>query len=257
MKHRNWARAELIVAFNLYCKLPFGQLHARSPRVVGLAKVLGRTPGSVAMKLVNFAALDPTHQQRGVSGLANTSKADRQVWDEFNGNWAELAAESEKALLALTGKDVGLSAAEDALDVPVQAETERQQLMKARLGQSFFRETVLASYGSRCCVCVLPVAPLLVASHIVPWAARPDLRVNPRNGLCLCALHDRAFDRGLITVNGALKVSVSRRLEAHLPDDVIDKMFVAYRGRPIRLPEKFRPQEEFLAYHREAVFVRA
>jgi hypothetical protein len=52
-------------------------------------------------------------------------------------------------------------------------------------------------------------------------------------------------------------VRVSRRLEAHLPDDVIDKMFVAYRGSPIRLPEKFRPQEGFLAYHREAVFVRA
>jgi putative restriction endonuclease len=257
MQRRNWTRDELIVAFNLYCKLPFGQLHAKNPRVVELARVLGRTPGSVAMKLVNFAALDSTHRQRGVSGLANTSKADRQVWDEFNGNWADLVAESEKAHLALTGKDLALSAPEDAADVPGSGETERQQMVKVRLGQSFFRETVLASYGSRCCVCVLPVAPLLVASHIVPWAARPDLRVNPRNGLCLCALHDRAFDRGLITIDGALKVSVSRRLVAHLPDDVIDKMFMAYRGHPIRLPEKFRPQEEFLAYHREAVFVPA
>ena len=73
----------------------------------------------------------------------------------------------------------------------------------------------------------------------------------------MCALHDRAFDRGLITVDSALKLRVSQRLEAHLPDDVIDKMFVAYQGIPIGLPEKFRPQEEFLAYHREAVFVLA
>jgi len=255
MGRRNWTRDELIVAFNLYCKLPFGQLHAKNPRVVEMARALGRTPGSVAMKLVNFAALDPTHRQRGVSGLANTSKADRQVWDEFNGNWAERAAESEKARRALTGKDPTPSVPDEAVEDQAQGDTERQQLVKVRLGQAFFRETVLASYGSRCCVCVLPVAPLLVASHIVPWAARPELRVNPRNGLCLCALHDRAFDRGLITVDGDLKLTVSKRLEAHLPDEVIDKMFVAYQDSPIRLPEKFRPQEEFLAYHREAIFV--
>src|SRR5262249_5349258 len=124
-------------------------------------------------------------------------------------------------------------------------------------GQSFFRETVLAAYGCRCCVCALPVAPLLVASHIVPWAARPDLRVNPRNGLCLCALHDRAFDRGLITVDVALRVTLSKRLDAHLPDDVVEQMFVAYQDGPIRLPEKFRPAGEFLAHHREAIFIPA
>jgi putative restriction endonuclease len=65
MVRRNWTRDELIVAFNLYCKLPFGQLHAKNPRVVEMARALGRTPGSVAMKLVNFAALDPTHRHRG------------------------------------------------------------------------------------------------------------------------------------------------------------------------------------------------
>jgi hypothetical protein len=50
---------------------------------------------------------------------------------------------------------------------------------------------------------------------------------------------------------------VSRRLEAHLPDEVIEKMFVAYRGSPIRQAEKFPPKEECLAYHREAVFMPA
>jgi putative restriction endonuclease len=129
--------------------------------------------------------------------------------------------------------------------------------VKVRLGQSFFRDTVLASYRSRCCVCALPVAPLLVTSHIVPWAARPDLRVNPRNGLCLCALHDRAFDCGLMTVEPGLTVGLSHKLEQHLPDDVIEKMFVAYRDGPIRPPEKFLPQEEFFAYHRESVFSQA
>ena len=257
MARRDWTRDELIVAFHLYCKLSLGRLHAQNPRVLELAEFLGRTPGSVAMKLVTFAARDPTHQQRGVSGLGNTSKGDRAVWNEFNGNWADLAAESEKAYQTLIGKDPSPSAPEDAWTVFVGGETERQQLVKVRLGQAFFRETVQAAYGCRCCVCTLPVASLLVASPIVPWAARPDLRVNPRHGLCLCALHDRAFDRGPIAVDVALQVTLSKRLESHLPDDVVEKMFAAYRDIPIRLPEKFRPQEEFLAYHREAVFVPA
>jgi len=94
-------------------------------------------------------------------------------------------------------------------------------------------------------------------SHIVPWLARPSLRVNPRNGLCLCALHDRAFDRGLMTIEPALTVRLSPRLEQHLPDEVIENMFVAYQGSPIRPPEKFCPEEEFLAYHREVVVVSA
>jgi hypothetical protein len=65
--------------FNLYCKLPFGRLHRKNPRIIELAQMLDRTPDSVAMKLVNLAALDPTHRQCDVSGLGNTSKSDRTV----------------------------------------------------------------------------------------------------------------------------------------------------------------------------------
>jgi len=253
MTRRTWSRVELIVAFNLYCKLTFGQLHSRNPRVVELAKLLGRTPGSVAMKLVNFASLDPTHQQRGIAGLKNTSKADQGIWDEFNADWTNLAAESEQALRVLRqpGEPAGEVFVEE---VTVPGETEREAVVKVRMGQAFFRTTVIASYGKLCCVCRLPEEQLLVASHIIPWAARADLRVNPRNGLCLCALHDRAFDRGLMTVEADLRVRLSRRLEDHLPDDVIEKMFVAYRGQTVQLPEKFKPEAEYLEFHRSAVF---
>jgi putative restriction endonuclease len=261
MKRRNWTRDELIVAFNLYCKMRFGQYHRGNPEIIRLASLLGRTPSAVAMKLCNFAAFDPTHQKRGVSGLGNTSQADKKTWEEFNRNWNELAAESERAYRTLRGEEILKPDPETPavlpLDEPVFAgtKTATERLMKVRLGQAFFRSTILASYNGRCCICDLPLPSLLVASHIVPWASRPDLRVNPRNGLCLCTLHDKAFDCGLISLDTELRVLLSPQLKEHLMHSIVERMFVAFRACAIQLPEKFSPGAEHLEYHRTEVFL--
>ena len=68
-----WTREELILAINLYCKLPFGKLHSRNPEIINLAKLIGRTANSVAYKLVNFASLDPSLKARGIKGAANAT----------------------------------------------------------------------------------------------------------------------------------------------------------------------------------------
>jgi len=81
-----WTREELILAVNLYCKLPFGKLHMLNPDVKSLAKLIGRTPGSMAFKLVNFASLDPSLAARGIKGAANASKLDAAIWNEFFNN---------------------------------------------------------------------------------------------------------------------------------------------------------------------------
>jgi hypothetical protein len=39
-----WTKEELILAVNLYCKLPFGRLHHRNPEIIDLASLIGRTP---------------------------------------------------------------------------------------------------------------------------------------------------------------------------------------------------------------------
>ena len=101
MTRHNWTRNELLIAFNLYCKTPFGRLHRNNPDVIQLASVIGRTPSAVAMKLVNFASLDPAHQRRNVSGLRNVSRLDREIFEEFSLNWEALAFESEQALARL------------------------------------------------------------------------------------------------------------------------------------------------------------
>ena len=90
-KDGRWTRDQLIAALDLYCRTPFGRLHRGNPDVVTLAKAIRRTPSAVAMKLVNFASFDPVQQKRGIRGLSNAAQADREIWEEFQGDWAELA----------------------------------------------------------------------------------------------------------------------------------------------------------------------
>lgn len=78
-----WTRDELILAFNLYLKLPFGKMHSRTPEVIHLANIIGRTPDSVAIRLTNFAHIDPYHQQRGVKGMSGGRKQVEPIWNEF------------------------------------------------------------------------------------------------------------------------------------------------------------------------------
>ena len=250
----NWTRQQLLVAFSLYCQIPFGRNSARNPDIVRAAGLIDRTPAGLSLKLGNIASLDPAITSTGRVGLRNASAADRAMWEEMNGAWEKFAVDSQQALA-----DLGI--VEKAIDEPEQAndeiETQREGIDRpvettARVGQSFFRSAVLSAYSERCCITGLSVPGLLVASHIVPWSHDPVNRVNPRNGLLLSVLHDRAFDTGLLTINDDMTVKVS---PAYSEDGFFSTSVVAYHGQPIRLPEKFAPDREFLAYHREQVFL--
>ncbi len=195
MPRRDWSRRELIVAFNLYCKIPFGQIHIRNPLIIELARVIGRTPSAVSWKLANFARLDPALKKRNIAGATHGAQGEIEIWNEFNHNWEALAFESERMLQDMTGCNTEEMA--EAQEFP-EGKT-RQTLVRARINQGFFRTSVLAAYGMRCCITGLAIPQLLNASHIVPWSIDVKNRTNPRNGLCLNAIHDRAFDCGLLT----------------------------------------------------------
>src|SRR5690349_19188397 len=104
---RRWTRDELLIALNLYHKLTFGQLHARHPAVTALATKLERGSNSVAMKLCNFASLDPALKLRGIKGLEGASALDREIWNDFHGNLNEVVPASEESLRKLFGADEG------------------------------------------------------------------------------------------------------------------------------------------------------
>lgn len=250
MPNRAWTREELIVAFNLYCKIPFGRIHIRNPLVIGLAKAIGRTPSAVSWKLANFARLDPALRKRNISGATHGAQAEIEVWNEFSSNWDQLAFESERLLGQITSRS-----SESVVETQTFPEgTSREALIRVRVNQGFFRAVVLAAYDLRCCITGLSIPELLTASHIVPWAVDAKNRTNPRNGLSLNAIHDRAFDCGLLTVTPQFIVKVSSRVRKNRADKASQQFLCRYDGARVFVPRRFPPSPDFLRYHNENVF---
>lgn len=255
-----WSRDELILALYLYCQIPFSRTKANNPEVIKLAGLIGRTPASVARKLGNFGAFDPLLAEQKISGLIHGSRADKLVWDEFSNRWEGLVEASGRLLSTLSApvpSPENLRAAATSEDEEIIARptgpSERRGSVPVRLFQSFFRRTVLASYDSTCCVCGLDVRSLLVASHIKPWSIDESTRSEPENGLCLCAIHDRAFDRGVIAVSEKFQIIVvSTIFSSEQP--FVRTALVDFHRRPLRVPKRFAPRQEFLEWHRQNVF---
>lgn len=249
MSRNNWTREEHILAFNLYNQIPFGTIHERNPRVQELAKLLGRTNGSVSYKLANFARLDPALQARGIRGATHGAKGEEEIWREFKDDAESLAFEGQKLMAERLGETITDYADVITFDLPKTGH-ERESLVRLRVNQSFFRRRVLSAYNNRCCITGLGVPALLTASHIVPWADDPENRLNPRNGLCLNTLHDRAFDRGLIWVDDDFVVRISEILQGEGMGPFGEaRWFIKFDGQRLRLPKNFTPDPKLLRAH--------
>lgn len=250
-----WNREETILAFDLYCRTPFGKIGSSNPDVVELAALLGRTTGSIGLKMQNLAHLDPELQKRNVRAMAHGSKLDKEIFFEFSNNWTELSYQAQMIKARLQKKNIDeVVCMDDIKEIP--AGEYRERMMKVRIGQYFFRMTVLNSYNNRCCVTGLNEKKLLVASHIKPWNVcnEENERTNPKNGLCLNFLHDKAFDKGLITISKDYTIIISNKMKDALMDERTKRWFMGYDHSQIRLPDKFLPGIEFIEYHNDLVF---
>lgn len=254
MFRRNWDREELIIAFNIYCKIPFTKIHYTNPQIVEVAKIIGRSPSALALKLVNFARLDPELQKRNIIGMKHGSKSEELIWHEFNNDWEELSYQSELLLAKFKKQPVEKVANIYTEDLPKEGK-DKETIVKTRVNQTFFRNMVLASYDNRCCVTGLSIPELLVASHIIPWSKDKKNRLNPRNGLCLNVLHDKAFDTGLLTITPDHMIKLSNRLLKTKDKEVLEKFFFPFADRQIRLPQRFTPDIVFLKFHNNNIFL--
>ena len=251
MAKNNWTREETIVAFNVYCKIPFKNSSKTNPTVIKYSNIIGRSPSALNMKIGNFGRLDPALKKKGITGLVNGSNLEEVIWDEFNGNWEKLAFESEELIAKFQNKEIEEISVEN-----FPTGKDRLTTVKARVNQNFFRSTILSSYNLKCCITGLSIPDFLVASHIKPWSKDKENRTNPHNGLCLNSIHDKAFDKGFITVTPDFKVKVSKYFDNYSKDKSVYDFFISFNDQNIIKPERFLPTKEFLDYHFQNIFIK-
>lgn len=249
MAQRAWTREEEIIVFNLYCKIPFKKSSKNHPDVIRIANLIGRSPSSVNMKIGNFGSFDENLKKQGIVGLSNASKLDEAIFNEFSADWDALAYESELLISQLSKSEPETQVA------AIPEGGEQIVTTKARVNQGFFRKAVLSSYSSTCCITGICTPQLLIASHIKPWRdSTANEKTDPRNGVCLNALHDKAFDQGYITISKDYTILVSSHLKDIYDGKTIEQYFFAYQGRQIILPDKFVPNKSYLEYHNDVIF---
>ena len=153
--------------------------------------------------------------------------------------------DADRGVAELDGRDPELG------DVRAEYETGRR-----RRRHPGFRPAVLDVYGSQCAVCAFCVrvagrVAALEAAHIHwlkeagPW--------DVRNGLALCALHHRLFDRGAFALTGEFEVQVSDRVDGPGFDESLGR-FHGRRLSVLPMQDRYRPKPDFLDWHFREVF---
>jgi len=261
------------------------------PMVKTLATFFRRTPSSILSKMLNldgsrkhsareepflFASLAATptlyHQlYQNMLTVARTLSIGEDLLPNFLNAYSNDQQEAE-----LVGQDdlppqsgVLLAEAEDTMKILDRTFalgdllTEKLVEQKIRLAQHRFAIAVLQNCEHACVFCGF--APrsfpkqsgLLRASHIKPWAASNDReRVDVRNGLAACPMHDAAFDQGYLTVNGGLRIHQADILRQSARNDPGVSLYFENVLRPaLLLPlQAVKPGAQYLSYHQKHIF---
>lgn len=256
-----WNEDEIVLALAFYCNQPVAARdgHGRSEPLNRLAAALGRTSGSVALKLANLFACDPSMERLGKKGLVNRSGLDSKTWDRFQNRWDLLPEATLDAILRIIPPEEH-DAIFDLLLPGDVAGTSVKLLpglsTRKEYSRRFFRRTVLSVFGDRCCLTGINEKRLLVAAQIKPLmpGASAAALAQPTNGLCLNVFHARAFEQGLATVDaGDYRFRVSPKVCRD--GDWFGRWFAPYEGQAIALPKGFQPNREYLRFHNDTVFI--
>ncbi len=240
-----WTREETIVAFSVYCKIPFAASSKSHPLIKKLAEAIGRSPSALNMKVGNIGRLDPDLRSKGIVGLTHGAKLEEEIWEEFHDHPEELAVESEKILANIQGRQLK----DEELSIP--KGKDREVVIRQRIGQNFFRDAVLCAYNNTCCISGVAEPRLLQACHIVGWSENADERTNPKNGLCMNSFFHDAYDKNLIGITPDMIIVVSEHLLEVTQKEDFRNYLCGINNQTIRRPDKFFPNADLLALHYE------
>lgn len=251
---RLWTKEELILAFNLYLKIPFGKTHSTNKDIIHLANLIDRTPGSIALRLANFASVDPVLKARGIKGMDGGKNIVQPIWNEFYENQEELIFLSEEILAQKEHISIEKKFEDILFDTKDLKGEDVRRAVKTRVNQSVFRQMVLSNYNNKCAITGIDIPGLLLASHIIPWSKNEEHRLNPENGICFSALYDKAFDKGLIGINTNNEIIFSDSIKKKKDTEFYNRYFFSIENKKIIVAQKYLPRKEFLEYHLDTIF---
>lgn len=119
--------------------------------------------------------------------------------------------------------------------------------VRVRVHQARFRARVIPAYREQCAICRLKEIDLLDAAHII-GDAESEGEPSVANGLSLCSIHHRAFDRDLVGVSPDLRVNISHRLLEDVDGPMLD-VLKGFDGAPLEVPRRtdWQPNRDALA----------
>lgn len=199
------------------------------------------------MRMRNFQHIDPTVSKKSLSHIA---KLDKEIFAAFQNDWGELSWQAEE----ITGLNIF-----DFNDTPDKGSRPLSNLYdhnKTSRERAFFRAGVHAAYNNCCCITGMQIPTFLVASHIKPYSKCQSAaqRVSPHNGLLLNVLHDKAFDRGYITITKDSKIWVSEAVKKYVTNAFVRQQLIDLEGKTIIKSKTFLPDPECLEYHNDIIF---
>lgn len=247
MARNDWSHIEDAACLYLYLKFGRKQLDDTNHEVIKIAGAIGRTPAAVSYKMANFMYIDPSSHGRG---FTHVSKIDRDVWNIY-GNDIERLQPLYTLILSGRASADAVLAEEKSIENGNYYIPDSSGAASLRTGQEKIRINALLLYNGRCAICGINHPKILVASHIVPWSADQSVRGDPGNVILLCALHDKFFDSGLISLADDYTVLVSKALDGYSEAKVVA---MAVSGKKLNLPAKYPPKLEYIRYHRKNVF---
>lgn len=231
-----------MLAIDAYCRIPFKDSNKKHPLVIWYAKLLGRTPSAVNLKIGNLGRLDPKLKAQGITGLVHGARLEETIWQEFKSDPEAFAVKCTKLKNLYAQK-------ENRIDNYVPQGEEYTSSTTKRIGQEFFRAMVLSSYSNHCCITGIGNEELLEACHIVSWKDDPTNRINPQNGICLCPLFHKAYDQMLLGITPDFQLIIADKMF----DCMIGKDFRQYlmsiNNKKLTQPDKFHPDQELLDIH--------
>ena len=194
--------------------------------------------------------------------MANPGNNAKIIYNEFRDNWNDMLFQSEKLLYEYQHKNIEnsfLSEIEsneqNLKKLSKKTGDDIKRILKTRVNQSLFRQVILGNYFHSCSVCGLNISSLLVASHILKWSDNKQERLNPQNGICLCSIHDKAFELGYLGILPNYKIRLSDKLSKITDKNTFDALFYRHQNNSIKLPDKYYPNPVFLEKHFSSNFL--